>query len=348
MRVPHSRRRLRSGFVLPPVIIITVLIALLAGAMKFAAWRSTRAARLAWNGERALHAADEVLAATIATWNPTTFARTLIGSRTAFTTQSTNGATATATIVRTQALGAFVEADAVSETSGTPRAARRRIGRALQLLPPPLPLIATITILGTLSIDSSAVVSGIDSLLPSDECGPTRDTASIGGVAAIAMHVTSITNVRGAPATQFIRDASTRTQFDAAWITLTQRTSMQGWPLSGTPLTPQPPWSAAIVDAPVGATLSGVSSFEGLLVVNGNLTLLGTLHVRGLLVVRGALDARLGQLDVEGALLVVDVNNTGSTMGNSVTVRYSQCALRRALATIAMPVTRPFAVWQER
>jgi len=45
---------------------------------------------------------------------------------------------------------------------------------------------------------------------------------------------------------------------------------------------------------------------------------------------------------------VADINNTGSLLGNSVAVRYSQCALRRALATIAVPTTRPFAVWQER
>ncbi len=345
---PKTRRHTREGFVLPPVIIITVLVALLAGAMEFAAWRGTRAARLAWNGERALHAADEVLATTIAQWDPITFARTPIGSRSALATQSINGATATASIVRTHTLGALIEADASSATSGTPRVARRRVARALQLRPPPLPLIATITALGALSTDSATRVSGIDNATISDECGPSRDTASVGGIAALAIHIRSLATVRGTPSTQLISDITPRSQFNSAWITLMRRASSHGWPAASAPFSPQPAWSATVFDAPIDATLNGSSAYEGLLAINGNLTLRGTLHVRGLLVVLGALDSRLGQLDVEGAVLVADINNSGSMLGNSVNVRYSQCALRRALATIAIPSTRPFAIWQER
>ncbi len=341
-------RCMRRGFVLPPAIIITVLIALLAGAMEFAAWRSTRAARLAWNGERALHATDEVLAATIANWNPFTFAKTSIGSRTSLATHSTNGANATVTIVHTHPLGAFIEADVSSDIYGTPRSVHRRVGRAVQLWPPPLPLIATITTLGSLLAESGTAISGVDDTTLHDECGPTRDTASIGGIAARAMHITSISSVRGAPNTQIIGDTILRTQFTAAWITLMQRSSVQAWPMAGTALGTQPPWNATIINVPTGGTLGGTSFVEGLLVINGDLTLVGTLRVRGLLVVHGALDARRGQLDIEGAVLVADVNNTGSMLGNGVAVRYSQCALRRALATVAMPITRPFAVWQER
>lgn len=344
----HTCPITRRGFVLPPVIIITVLIALLAGAMEFAAWRSTRAARLAWNGERALHATDEVLAATIANWNPITFAQTPIGSRTSLAAHSTNGANAIATIVRTHPLGAFIEADATSETSGTPRAVHRRVGRALQLVPPTLPLIATFTALGSIFAESGTSVSGVDDVTMRDECGPTRDTASIGGIAARSMRITSVANVRGAPVTQSIADTIPRAQFSTAWVTLMQRASVQAWPMAGMGLVTQPPWNATLINVPTGGTLGGTSLFEGLLAINGNLTVVGTLRVRGLLVVRGALDARLGQLDVEGALLVADINNTGSLLGNSVAVRYSQCALRRALATIAVPTTRPFAVWQER
>ena len=71
-RASRSRRsaptRRRRGFVLPLVIVSMLLVAILSAATQTQAWRADRSARGAFNGTRALLAADESLARTIATW----------------------------------------------------------------------------------------------------------------------------------------------------------------------------------------------------------------------------------------------------------------------------------------
>ena len=124
----HNRRQ-RKAFVLPLVIVATLLVAALAGAAQFAAWRATRAARQAFNGERALLGADESIAQTVANWNPESFARSTIGSRITSRLHTTAGEAVDVTVIRTAPLIAWVDVSATMQRDGAPTRAQRRIGR---------------------------------------------------------------------------------------------------------------------------------------------------------------------------------------------------------------------------
>jgi hypothetical protein len=75
------------------------------------------------------------------------------------------------------------------------------------------------------------------------------------------------------------------------------------------------------------------------------LVVTGSLDVEGVLVVRGRLDARGAVLRVRGALLVASVGNRDVELGDQTRVQYDRCAVQMALATIAVPRTRPFSLW---
>ena len=55
-------RSKRRGFVLPLVIITTLLVAVLAAGLQTVVWNAMRQARLGFAGERALHTADAAIA----------------------------------------------------------------------------------------------------------------------------------------------------------------------------------------------------------------------------------------------------------------------------------------------
>ena len=349
-RAACTRRSYRSrrGFVLPPVFVATVCIALLAGTMQFSAWRAAQAGRLAWNGQRALHAADEALARTLADWDPAAFSASAMGSRRTRRIRSLAGVEVDVTVVRTQPLGGWIEADARSATDGTHRSARRRIARAVLLSAPPLPVAGALTALAAMRIDAGGSVIGLDDASVRDECGPTRDTAAVAGVASVLRVNMTSANVRGAPAERLLVDSTAGVQLEAAWVTVIQRAQTADVAALRRHLATATPWSAIVVRAPGVVVLDGAWRHEGLLAIDGDLVVRGTLTVRGMLIVRGALDTRLGVLDVEGAVLVADHTRAGSVLGNATSVRYSQCALRRALAAVSIPSAAPFAVWQER
>lgn len=349
-RVSAIRRtyRRRRGFVLPPVFIATVCIALLAGTMQFSAWRAAQVGRLAWNGQRALHAADEVVARTLADWDPSAFSASAIGSRQTRRIQSLTGVDVDVTVVRTQPLGGWIEADAWSATNGAHRTARRRIARAVLLSAPPLPIVGALTALAAMQFEAGGNVTGFDDASVRDECGPTRDTAAVAGVASVLRVNMMSAVVRGAPAERLLVDSSARAQLEAAWVTVVQRAQNTDAAALRRHVATATPWSAIVVSTPGVVLLDGAWRHEGLLAIDGDLVVRGTLTVRGMLIVHGALDTRAGVLDVEGAVLVADRRRAGSVLGNTTTVRYSQCALRRALAAVSIPSTVPFAVWQER
>lgn len=338
----------RRGFVLPLVVIAMILVALLAGTAQSAAWRATRAARQAWNGERALLAADEAIARTIAGWNAETFAMRAIGNRTNTMVSTATGENVAVSTARTQPLAAFIEADAGSQTAGAARRAHRRVGRAVLLVPPLLPHDAALVALSPLRLTGTAFISGRDDA-GIDECGPFRDTSSVAGIHALTRHVDSTTTVIGASAFVAVID-STRdiATFNAAWPLIASRATPRPSPLA-TALTPaQPNWRAIIVGDTASLTLSDTVAHEGLLAIDGDVVITGALRVRGLLVVRGSIDASIGRLDVQGAMVVRSATNRTTSLGGTVTLQYTPCAVARALAAVATPSSAPFRLWSER
>ena len=348
MRHRDRSSRTREGFVLPLVIVAMLLVAALTGAAQFAAWRATRAARQAFNGERALLGADESIAHTIANWNAEAFARSAIGSRTTSRVHTTAGEAVDVIVTRTAPLMAWVDVTAASQSVGAPTRAQRRVGRALFTAPPPLPLRAALVALTPVALHGSARISGLDVASINDECGPWRDTASTTALHNRIHHIDTTVAIVGAPPIAAAVDtARDHAAFNAAWQLITAR-ALQRNASPNAPLPIEPPWRAILMRDTTTIQLGGASRHEGLVAIDGNLVLRGSLTIRGLLVVRGAVDATAGQLDIEGAMVIYAPNGTTSTFGNNTSVRYSQCALRRALAAIALPSTQPFRVWSAR
>jgi type II secretory pathway pseudopilin PulG len=357
---PSVKRRPRRGFLLPFVLLALLLVAAISGAAGLGAWRAMRAARLAWNGERAAQAADEALALAVSDWDAEQFAASAIGAPWPRTILTADGVAVDVVSVRTGPLSAVLEATARSRVSGSPDTASRRVARALSLQTLRLPVHAALTALGTagtLEITGAADIDGRDMLAARDGCAPERDSASVPGVYAGSVSVARGASVQGsvtvvAPGLASVELADQRTSFDAAWSTAADRVlRRQAIGVAGQ-LAVSRPWSALHVTANDTAgrqvLLTGTSSHEGVLLVDGDLVVRGTLRLRGLLAVRGALDVTDGRVDVEGAVVVRDGAAHGAAVGDGVRIRYSGCSVRRAMAAIARPAFSPYGVWVAR
>ncbi len=344
---PRTARR--RGFVLPLVVVVTLLVAMLAAGAQSAAWRATRAARQAWNGQRALLAADEGIARLEATWDPQSFAPRAIGNRTATQFTTADGALVDVHVARTHPLIAWVEATAASATAGAPRPAQRRIARALHLSPPALPLGAALVALSPVRVYAGALVSGVDDATAPDACGPWRDSTSVAGLIATAPHVDPGANVVGLPATRTSADSARDARlWNVAWPQLYARSMSHALPAGTGAAVLAPPWRAVMLRDSVPLTIAGTVSHDGLLIVDGDLVVVGTLQLRGMLVVNGIIDARSGTLQVNGAVVVRNALGAPSHFGSRTAIRYSQCDMQRALSAVALPGATPYALWSER
>ena len=191
-------------------------------------------------------------------------------------------------------------------------------------------------------------ISGIDIVTINDECGPWRDTTSIAALHNRIHHIDSTVAITGAPPIATTVDTTRDlTAFNVAWQLIAAR-AVPRRASANAPLPNEPPWRALLVHDTTTIRLAGASQHEGLVAIDGNLVVHGALTIRGLLIVRGSVDATAGQLDIEGAVVIYAPNGTPSSLGNNSTVRYSQCALRRALAAVSLPDPQPFRIWSER
>jgi hypothetical protein len=352
-----SFRRPRRGFVLPFVLVALLVVAAIAGATGLGAWRAMRAARLAWNGERAALAADEALALAAADWDGEAFAESAIGTRWARTITTADAASVDVALVRTGPLTVAMEATARSSVSGSPDTAHRRTTRVFSFDTPRVPLLGALTVLGSVQVTGSASLDGRDILAASDGCAPERDSASVPGLYAGSANVAEAASVQGsaavhAPGIASPQIAAQRVAFDSAWNAMAERVRRRDAVAVPGALAAARPWSARRVTAADSGqrriVLAGFSSHQGLLLVDGDLVVRGTLQLRGLLAVRGSLDVTSGALDVVGGVLLRDTDAGVSHAGSGVRVRYSPCTVRRALASVARPAIAPYGLWIAR
>ena len=90
----------------------------------------------------------------------------------------------------------------------------------------------------------------------------------------------------------------------------------------------------------LGDTTISTGSFDGILIVDGALTIAGPFAMSGLIVARGAIDATpTGTLSLDGAVMSFAPKRSGfpAIKFSRVTIRYSQCAVDRALRRALIP-----------
>ncbi|MEP6765592.1 MAG: hypothetical protein ABJB66_14855 [Gemmatimonadaceae bacterium] len=347
-------QRNQFGFILPTVLIAMLLIAVIAATLQSAVWRAGRNAHLGFAGERALFGADNAIAQQLPMWNAREFASMEIGQRKTSTTVVPGGLATTVTMARTAIDAAIMEANTTSSKNGVALNATRRVTRALVARNLPLPLQNALTALDAITIDNPAGISSVDEVPPdwTTECANEP-----------------LVNATTSP----IADINTaRAVFDAnwnGWLSLASHSDAANTVTQLAPIvisascaagTGEPrrdvssvtacvnEWGARAIIGSNAATLSSNSRHQGILLVEGDLILTGTLEVDGLLVVRGAIDASAGQLVVHGAALIRDTFGRGSRFGIATRVRYSRCALRRALSAVAAPAAITTGGWLER
>lgn len=344
----------RAGFVLPVVMVTTILIAILAAGLQSAVWRATRNARVGFAGERALHAGDAAISAQLASWDARAFASMPIGTRLTTSPSLPNGLSASVTLARTSIDGALIEAIGTSTQNGVPLSTQRRVTRVLTLRNPALSLASPLTILGSATFAAPNTVSSTDE----SPSGWTTECLGTDSIDAINTSVTDTT--------------ARRARFDGfwnEWMSLSARsdnaasvtalapaiTGSLCAPGTGDPLRDASSvapctneWGARTITNAAPLLLTNSSRHQGVLMIDGDLNLTGDLEVRGLLMVRGAIDASHGRLTVLGAALIRDEMGHGSRFGIATRVRYSRCALRRALSATGAPAAITTRGWLER
>lgn len=353
-----ANRHHRRGFVLPLVLVCILLIATLAATLQTATWQATRQSRLGFAGERALHAADAAISEQLSAWDGAAFARMPIGTRAVSRPTMAAGLSANVTLVRTSLDGAFIQATATSRQNGVSLDPQRSASRAITLRNPPLPLDAPLTLLGSALFVGAGAVSDADETPPgwSAEC---TGEDSVDAPAALPITVPAAQALFDGRWTQWLNLAS-RTE-DAATVTSLAPVvtgvgcatgSGEPWRGLGSVAVCTNEWSARAV-APATPTaapfvISQPSRHQGVLMIDGDLVLNADLDVNGLLLVRGAVNATVGRLSVHGAALVRDDQGHGSRFGFATRVRYSRCALRRALSATGAPAAITTGGWLER
>jgi hypothetical protein len=362
----------RRAFALPIVIIAVTLATTLGGALVTASFHATRGSRMAWQGERALHAADLALANASANWTSPLIANLAIGERNVTSSSAADGITVTLTAVRTSSTTLLLNAIAVV-AGGPTTIAKRELARVLHLDASAIPIKAAVATLGTLSSAQSPRIFAVgDSTRHEASCGLEHDTASTAALLAVPPLTTDSTTLDGAPRIRSISVDSATTLRTAIWNrigTLGTSAELSSVPISVTPTASgtdctsnsgEPRRNAAAVTPCIAqwptrrlANTSGrvtlaSSRHQGALVVHGDLELTGHLELRGLLLVEGNIDARNGSLEVTGAIIATHHNGGTSHLGNESTVRFSRCAALRAVTALARSAPPPVLAWVQR
>ncbi len=335
----------RAGFVLPFVVVATALAALLALAAVSMSWRGYRATRLAANGVRAQFAGDEGVAILLDAWPAESLAAQAPGTTISTRVTTAAGDSVRVRVTRTQPLVAWLTADVRLASMGTPGRIHRQVTRVLSLEPPTLPIIGALTAFSAVHAQAPTTIDGRDRADPTDACGAARDTLSRAPIAAPALPDGPTGPWLWPSAALILADpAKARVAFDAAWRSVIARSASLASDSTPRLLVPLPGWHALSLQG-ARVALRAPSRWRGMLAVAGDLVVTGTLELDGVLLVRGRLDARGAVLRVRGAILVASVGDPVVELGDRTQLRYDQCAVQLALATVSLPRAQPFSLW---
>ncbi len=373
--------RHRRGFSLVLVLTLSSALLLIAVAFTESVLSALRSTRLAWQGERAMHAADVALLQSIETWRSGDALSLRVGESDSVAGPSALQLTSGVVRTRTRARGFTLEGWATTH-DGALRPSHRRIWRAVQLGWPAVPVHAALTSLGALVLQGGATVIGADATPSgwSDECSSDfRSTLARAVVANYVLADSTVTTVGdGAPITLFTVGQRTLTDsMAAAAMALlaaraTRVTTDSVLDLSeldaGTPACPR--WfgdarrTPAVSDAcsrrwPIvlaahgGETrLRGHAPAQGVLLVRGDLRIDPEVQFAGVVLIDGTLHIDVAPPDLPptiiGGVLLRDQRALGALVRGPALIQSSQCAIRLALAAAGAPQPVQQHGWTER
>lgn len=380
--------RARRGVVLAPVIVLLAMALLLALAFADRLRLADRAARLAWQGERALHAADAALLDALLAWPGDSAAALRVGETDSLPHALDPSMRTAVTRARLSAARYLLHAEAVVPVGASAVAvgasirdrAERRLVRAVRLAWPRPPANAALIAFGDVSLEAGAVILGVDTepAAWAGACSSDRRAEALPAVRSATLSADSTVALVGAsPAWHVLagadRDAA-EAAFEQAWEALRLRATRE---LTDSvldldaPAAPGPCrlWfgdarrGAGTTDActrqwPIvharyagATTLRGTQPGQGVLLVEGDLRVAPGAVLHGVVLVRGRLhvDAASATAPTELSGLVV-VRDSGAS-GSRVEggrIASGQCAARFALAAAGRPVPEHRRGWHER
>lgn len=327
--VRHARAERRGFAIVATVFALVILAALVTGAF-FAAEQELRVARNGRDAQRALSAAEAALSLTVAGWDAARLNGLAVGDSAIVAVASPPGTGAAgATVVRLNQQLFLVRATGQSPGE----IARRTLGLVVRLVPPPVTFQAAVTVLVPPAPEVSSLIDGVDrdpsgwscDALPGDTLpGVVVDSASVDwdALVALARTIYEATELPGP-----IVDVAP--MGDAATCDETARSN---WGEPGRPATVA---GCATYFPAVYAngdlTLAGGRG-QGLLLVEGDLTLEGGFEFAGAIIVRGSLSVVGSGASVRGGVVASSLRAGSDVAPGGVSIGYSSCALRRALA----------------
>lgn len=377
-----SVRHRRRGLALPAALVALVLIALCIAGSAFLALQEARTASGGLAERRALEAAEYGVAAVLRDWVPQWSLTTSAGDTLPTRHHAlAGGASARVRVTRLTVTTFLVWSEGTAGGATADREARRVIGAVLRLDAPAAVPVAALTVRDSARITGTALVSGMDTVtVPGGLC--TAAPAPAPGVAAA--DTTRVCHgscpaaggiVSGIPPLAADSLAADPLRYDAtaggAWATLAARADILLPPNATiTPLPvaaggvcqPSAPgnWGdptpgAACADwlpviwAPGDVTITGGTG-QGLLLAAGDVHLEGGARFAGVIVAGDDLVTGSGGGTVIGAVLAGDLTTAAgdyTNVGDGAMVRWSACAVGRALFGSAPPVRLMERWWAE-
>ncbi len=375
---PTARRaaaRARPGVALVMAVVAMAVLGALVTGVFFAALREQRDGRDSVNRVRALAAAEYGLAAALSpgVWRPSWKVTARRGVLAAFDGGPEAGASHSVRLWKLTR-NSFLVASAGASGTGDSRAARR-LSLLVTLRVPALAASAAVIASGVVTVADSSLLSGIDTVPPGRECPPGEGARPAIVVPAVSRVVddycTAEPCIAGLPPVRGDALAGATDSYQRFGATdrdaLVAAASRLGNPaIVATPgprLDGEGECNVALPDnlgdpllelgsdspcadhlpllhAPGNMRIEGGAA-QGMLLVDGDLELAAGARFSGVVLVRGVLEI------TDGSVLHGTVLASNAMVHGGSRLRYSSCAVERALRAAAEPVVPEGIAWSE-
>ena len=364
----------RCGAALPLALFALVVIGALVAGGVFIGTQEQRMGENQHRVMRSLAAAEEGIPELIREWDPATLNRMRVYPRDTFliSRHGVGSGLVSGSVWKLSRVLYYIVLtgeDEVSRSRGGPAVvwrgsgARQRIGFLARLRPVQVPSQGVITSQGELRIDEQAVVDGGDHT-PNGTWSDCSVPDSMKGGVHIngTVRLGSEASIGGDPPVRqdtAIGDATFSAFGDVLYSDLAARATIRLSPGTGRPAQPSTVggecnrndinnWGDGqnhaalcgdyfpLVHVAGDLTLHGGQG-QGVLLVDGNLTLAGPFEYFGVIIVSGSLSSRgaTSSLQLYGSVLLKNQHGDASHIGGASQVRFSECAVARALHAIS-------------
>jgi hypothetical protein len=380
----RSMYRRRDGFALAVAIAAIVVIGALIAGVYFTSTQEYRIGRNTLLQTRALTAAERGLNAMTTSggngqWNPGLFNALATGATAApIEVLPGDGSVDTLRVTKLNDLNFLVVSEGRAGNSQAAEA-RRRIAALLTLQIPQVNVLAALTTQAGTQIGGSSFINGNDTSFASWGCppaGPAKPGIAINDPSLITTSgCPGLNCVVGSPQVQTDPAAAdTNTYFKYGDTDWQQITSMANRVVSGTLNGLAPAFNAdgtcnttiltnwgdpqhlvanpacqtffPIIYAPGDLKVNGGDG-QGILLVEGDLEVTGGAEFFGPVIVRGSLMTTGTGGHFNGGVMAANVSLAQNTVLGDAVIRYSSCAINKALAGSALPVFARGRSWVE-